>query len=458
MTSPRVAIVVLNYNTPHLTDPLASYLQTNLHYEQKDIYVVDNGSEKPPQSATHRLPENLGFTRGMYEAWRIASSTADYAAYWFLNSDVGFEYGDEVLSNLTDVLFSSDEFAQISPQFNSPHKFMEQANGPAQKVPYLEPTATLIKSSAIERLGFWDLDLTCGWGVDYDYGFRVREAGLASILTNRARIVHKEHQSIEDFSGYIERAASEMHTVLNRKYGPGWERIRRMRKVVPVILTCDRDHTLTSRFVESFRSVSATIEKPVVVIDTSASPKLTPEFLSMVQALDPGVVAIHPPQPNMSFYESVQDAADFALSTALEHGDEDSYYLFLEDDIVFSSRFSDRLGQVRWESEFGFLTFYLPGDGFGGDRSEAAYNHAIDPNHFYGTQCVLFPRNSIEKVVTGRSEMHAAFPPGYDIRWSRYLAAQGYPLYATERSYVQHLSTLSRLHGHGTHASRCFVP
>jgi hypothetical protein len=54
--------------------------------------------------------------------------------------------------------------------------------------------------------------------------------------------------------------------------------------------------------------------------------------------------------------------------------------------------------------------------------------------------------------------MHAAFPPGYDIRWSSYLAAQGYPLYATERSYVQHLSTLSRLHGHGTHASRCFVP
>src|SRR5665213_85324 len=113
--------------------------------------------------------------------------------------------------------------------------------------------------------------------------------------------------------------------------GPAWERIRRMRKVVPVILTCDRDHTLTSRFIESFRSVSDTIGKPVVVIDTSASPNLSPEFLTMVQALDPGIVAIHPPQPNMSLYESVEDAADSALSTALDHGDEDSYYLFLED-------------------------------------------------------------------------------------------------------------------------------
>ena len=90
------------------------------------------------------------------------------------------------------------------------------------------------------KLGFWDLDLTLVAGaLDYDYGFRIREAGLTSILTNRARIVHKEHQSIEDFSGYVERAASEMHTVLTQKYGPGWERIKRMRKVVPVILTCD---------------------------------------------------------------------------------------------------------------------------------------------------------------------------------------------------------------------------
>jgi hypothetical protein len=150
-----------------------------------------------------------------------------------------------------------------------------------------------------------------------------------------------------------------------------------MRKVVPLILTCDRDHTLTSRFVDSFGSVKAAIEKPVVIVDTSASAKLSPDFLKMVQALDPCVVAIHPPQASMSFYESVQDAADFALSTALEQGDEESCYLFLEDDIVFSSRFADRLGQVRWENEFGFLRFYLPGEGFGGDR--------IDPSHFYGT-------------------------------------------------------------------------
>jgi GT2 family glycosyltransferase len=447
---PKIAILVLNYNTPDLTNALAAYLRNDLHYSNKSVYVIDNGSKNPPQSATHRLPDNLGFTRGMHEAWRIASSEGDYAAYWFLNSDVGFEHGDDALLELADVLFSSADFAQISPQFNSPHKFMERAAKAAQRVPYLEPTATVIKASTIEKVGFWDLDLTHGWGVDYDYGFRVREAGLANILTNRARIVHKQHKSIGDFSAYVERASSEMHTVLTRKYGLGWERINRMHRVVPVILTCDRDHAVTSRFVDSFRSVRGGLESPVVVVDVSASAKLSPKFIEMLQALEPKVIAIHPPQASMNFYESVQDAAHFALGTALEESDENSHCLFLEDDIVFSSRFPDRLAQVRLENGFGFLTFYLPGNGFG--------NEQIDPSRFYGTQCVLFPRNSVERLVREKNEMHAQFPPGYDIRWSRYLAAKGYPLYATERSYVQHLSTLSRLHGHGTHASNCFVP
>lgn len=446
----KIAILVLNYNTTHLTDALAAYLHHDLHYPNKDVFVVDNGSELPPASATHRLPANLGFTRGMHEAWRIASAAGDYAAYWFLNSDLGFEHGNDVLLDLTDLLFSSAEFAQISPQFNSPHQFMERATSAAQKVPYLEPTATLIKGSTIEQIGFWDLDLSHGWGVDYDYGFRVRHAGMANILTNRARIVHKEHKSIRDFSAFVERASSEMHTVLTRKYGAGWERINRMHKVVPVILTCARDQAVTERFAGSFRSVRGGLESPVVVVDMSASAKLSSGFLDSLVSLEPSLVAMHPRQSSMSFYESVQDAADFALATALEETDEDSYCLFLEDDIVFSSRFLERLGHAQSESGFGFLTFYLPGDGFGARQ--------IDPDRFYGTQCVLFPRNSLERLVRERSEMHAQFPPGYDIRWSRYLASKGYPLYATEHSYVQHLSTLSRLHGHGTHVSNCFVP
>jgi GT2 family glycosyltransferase len=449
-STPAVAILVLNFNTPHLTNALAAYLNSDLHYPNKDVYVVDNGSDAPPASATHRLLANLGFTRGMHEAWRIASTARSYDAFWFLNSDVGFEYGDGVLSALIDVLFSSDRYAQISPQFNSPHKFMERARGPAQPVPYLEPTATLIKNSTLAKLGFWDLDLTCGWGVDYDYGYRVRQAGLASILTSSARIVHKEHQSITDWSGFVEKASSEMHTVLTRKYGAGWERINHMHKFVPVVLACDRNPAVTARFSESFQSVRAGLDQPLVVVDISASPELSPTFLASIAALEPRKVIIHPPYPGMSLYDSVQDAADFALATALEETDLYCQCLFMEDDIEFSSHFLERLNAVRAGDGCGFVTFYLPGHGFGSTE--------FDAGRFYGTQCVLFPRHSLELLVRDRFEMNTQFPPGYDIRWSRYLASKGYKLYATDRSYVQHVSDESRLHGHRTHVSHCFLP
>jgi GT2 family glycosyltransferase len=443
-----VAIIVLNYNTAVMTDRLADYLSNVLDYPDKKLYVIDNGSSERPASTTHSLPENMGFTRGMHRGYEIARADRSYDAYWFLNSDVGFEYGNQVLRALVEVLFSNPRFGQIAAQMNSPHKFMEQAVASAQLVPYLEPTAPLIKASTIDRVGFWDLDLSFGWGVDYDHGYRIRQAGLANVLTNRARITHKEHQSIAEWNSYVEQASSQMHTVLNRKYGVDWEKIRQLNLPVPVILSCDRNPDLTERFVSSYKTVSYALEQPIIVVDITASAKLSTRYLSLLESLAPRFVFVHSAVPGASMYDSIQDAADIALAVALQEPGE--LFLFLEDDIEFSAGFADRLRRTELPEDTGFVTFYLPGDGFG--------DSPFDCNRFYGTQCVLFPRAAVELLVQRRHEMNSTYLPGYDIRWSRFLAANGRLLYATERSFVQHLPALSRLHGHSTHQSRCFVP
>ncbi|HEV2801614.1 MAG TPA: hypothetical protein VGW12_14005 [Pyrinomonadaceae bacterium] len=450
---PKVAIIVLNFNTAALTDALAAYLNHDLHYANKKVYVVDNGSDAPPASVTHALPHNLGFTRGMHEGYLIASAEDRYDAYWFLNSDVGFEYGNEVLSNLCDVLFSSEAYAQIAPQHNSPHKFMEQATAEAQLVPYLEATAPLVKAATIERLGFWDLRLTYGWGVDYDYGYRVREAGLANVLTNRARITHKEHKSITDYSDYVNRASAEMNTVLAEKYGADWwTRIVSSAstdgRIVPLILSCDRNASLMEQFVASYRTVSAGLEPPVVVIDTSHTPRLSGTYLSLVAALAPKSVYVHAREEGMSTYDSVQEAVHFAFQRVLEETREGDRILFLEDDIIFSKRFNEKLRTLSVNPDTGLLTLYLPGNEYG--------STVIDPNRFYGTQCVLFPRRPLREIVANWEEIKRRIPPGYDIRWSRFLGERGYKLYGTEYSYVQHLQTVSRLHGHSSHVSNKF--
>lgn len=447
---PLIAIIVLNYNTPEMTDALAGYLEQHLDYPRKKLYVIDNGSARPPASATHRLPENLGFTRGMHEGYLIASREDSYDAYWLLNSDVGFEHGGDVLLRLAEVLFSSEHFAQIAPQHNSPHRFMERATSAAQPVPYLEPTATLVKAATISRVGFWDLELTLGWGVDYDYGHRVREAGLLNVLTDRARVTHKEHKSITDFGDYRARASAEMNHVLAAKYGADWGRIMSDEtRVVPVVLTCERDAGLTAQFVDSFRGVRAGLARPVVVIDTSGGEKLSARYLSLVAALDPRAVFVHPREPGESFYDSVQEAAGFALAKALGETREGDLVLFLEDDIRFSPKFLARLRAAELAPDAGLLTFYLPGRGYG--------SNVIAPEKFYGTQCVLFPRERVREIVENWADIKRRIPPGYDIRWSRFLAERGYKLYAAEASYVQHLESVSRLHGHPNHVSQSYL-
>jgi hypothetical protein len=220
--------------------------------------------------------------------------------------------------------------------------------------------------------------------------------------------------------------------------------------VTPVILTCERDLATMQRFVQSFLQVRWALRPPVVLIDQSRSPQLSARYLSLVAAMKPGAVYVHAPEPGLSAYDSVQAAANLALEWGLRNAAADDYLLFIEDDIVFSSHFPRTVTTTYLGPETGFLTLYLPDNGYG--------RGVIDPEHFYGTQCVLFTRKAAEEIVTGRDEMMTKFMPGYDIRWSRFLAHKGYVLYSFDRSYVQHLPGHSRLHGGGSHVSRRFLP
>lgn len=221
--------------------------------------------------------------------------------------------------------------------------------------------------------------------------------------------------------------------------------------ITPVILTCENNLSVTRQFAQSFAHVRSAFKPPVVLIDQSKSPRLSGDYLSLVASMKPAAVYIHPPEPGISAYDSVQVAANIALEHGLSHAARDGNLLFIEDDIVFSSRFAPILTRTRLTLQSGFLTLYLPGNGYG--------KPVLDPNHFYGSQCLLFTRKAVEEIVTGRDEMMAKFLPGYDIRWSRFLAHKGYVLHCFKHSYVQHLPSNSRLHSHGgSHVSNCFVP
>jgi hypothetical protein len=221
-------------------------------------------------------------------------------------------------------------------------------------------------------------------------------------------------------------------------------------RIVPVILTCERNLGVTRKFVGALRTIRRALPPPVVVVDLSCMERVTGEYLSLVAALDPQSVYFHPREAGATCdYDSVQYAANFALEKALAEAGADDYVLFMEDDITFSTRFVEKIRSLYLGAETGFVTLYQPGSGYG--------FHILDPERFYGTQCVMFTRRAVAEIIANREEMMKNFRPGYDIRWSRFLASRGYTLYCTDHSYVQHLPSVSRLHGLGSHTSYNFV-
>ena len=455
---PKVAVIVLNYNTTHMTKALENYLMHQDSYPNKDVYVIDNGSSDIYPNADLRLDTNLGFTVGMYEGYKFAKSKQDYDAYWFCNSDIGFEYGNDVLSVLVNELYSNNKIGIISPQVNSPYPFMAKPNGD-YNVPFIEFIAPVITKELLDTIGFWDLDFKLGYGVDYDYGSKVRKAGFKNAISVTAKISHKEHKSIPNFKEYQHNASQEMHHLLREKHGANWyyELIssHSLNKIQPLILTCPKPSQEHNTFLDSYKTkVLDFLPNPIVVCDTTKY-QLTESFKNNITSkLYPSLFIEHPREVDaISDSDSIERATMFSLKTAIDNTNQDiEYILFLEDDVLFSSQFVSRLQQEVELMDYttGMITLYSPGNTF--------CNRIIDPNSYYGTQAVLFPKHVVKSILKDAEFIWANFPALYDIRWSRYIGHIGLKILSTQQSYVQHLGIESRIHNNAPHQTSVFVP
>ncbi len=226
------------------------------------------------------------------------------------------------------------------------------------------------------------------------------------------------------------------------------------RTITPVILTCDGNIAFVRTFVESWehRNIGSWLPKPVVVIDRSKRVRksVEEEYNSLIAKLQPREVVVHEqyisPYPPTRLTESVNDAAFLALSEAVRlSSEEESYVLFLEDDIVFSGLFETTLRGYTLPDNAALLTFYRPRGSIGdyGDRQ------ILTPEEFYGTQCVLFPRKAINELLKHYSDLkqipRGLRRVGYDNIWVNHLGKKGMTVHSTEKSVIQHIGTESRL-------------
>ena len=232
----HVAVCIVNYNLPDLTDALVERLDRILCVPHRP-YVLDNGSDRaaPARRTTHRVSPNRRTTGGWNEVLLQAAADGAYSAYWLLCNDVTFPNDDCPLTPLIAAAYS-DDFGIVHPAYagRSRSSWREMFHRPGAGMVAtwaVEFNAPLIRADVLPHVWPFDAALFYGYGVDNETGYRARRAGFRVGICHAALCEHVPFTTCRGGADplsrdeYIARASRNMQQVLARKYGPEWKRL-----------------------------------------------------------------------------------------------------------------------------------------------------------------------------------------------------------------------------------------
>jgi hypothetical protein len=108
------------------------------------------------------------------------------------------------------------------------HQCKNCGTGDVREVKCMEFTAPVITRQMFERIGLFDERFSLGSGVDFDFCYRARAAGIKIYCDDGSSFIHLVHRSIEKagtLSSYASRANIEMNRGMTQKYGITWKKI-----------------------------------------------------------------------------------------------------------------------------------------------------------------------------------------------------------------------------------------
>ena len=211
-------------------------------------------------------------------------------------------------------------------------------------------------------------------------------------------------------------------------------------KIRPVILTCEEDIKTKIKFIKSYKKNNISLQRPIIFIDAFKKP-VPKEYLNLLNKLNPEKIFFIKKVKN-NRYDNIQN---FAIKNLFKLANPyiDELMLFLEDDIIFSSKIRYVLKHIYLTKKTGFITLYSSFHGYFSKETNGLIQ-IINPTSFYGNQALLFPKKSVEILSKGFSELKK-LPRGFDHQWANFLSSKGYLIKSTNNSYVQHISKKSRL-------------
>jgi GT2 family glycosyltransferase len=217
------------------------------------VFIVDNGKNcGTPERKKRKWHKNVYSQQEQNLHWAKSCNLGiEYALQngfnfvCLLNDDVKLQAG--FFEGMLAAWHSVESPGLIVPLYNS--VFHTEAQDFSQReefkpktqeteVLYTDGTCMLIHRNSVENAGM--LENSFGdpnWGVDIDYGYRLRQAGLKLYVTHRAKLYHGRRMYGKSAGGnsaikyYGSKEAwhlkgnQQMHSDLSRKYGRNWKEV-----------------------------------------------------------------------------------------------------------------------------------------------------------------------------------------------------------------------------------------
>ena len=218
------------------------------------------------------------------------------------------------------------------------------------------------------------------------------------------------------------------------------------RGIRPFILTCDKRLDELEKFVTNYEKIASSLLDPVLIID-DRNEKVRERYHELLLRLKPFATIAQPRYKENDFenlqYFMIKDFPKWALHYS------DNDIVFMEDDIVLSSQFPSAIKKASQylQIEPDFITFYARSK-YSRLKRYPAY-HFMTPfngNEYYGNICVLFKRRVLEDLKANWKKL-LSWPPGWDLRWGRYLQKNQYRMYETKKHYANHAIGKSAISG-----------
>lgn len=198
----------------------------------------------------------------------------------------------------------------------------------------------------------------------------------------------------------------------------------------PFIATCDARLPTLRRFVASYEDIKHVLKRPVVYYRGSS-----PGFMGLLERLDP-VEMIE--QPSRRFQYNI--CHDLPRICHEKYGDE--HILFMEDDILFSSKFPhasyhvyDKMLEYK---KVHAVTFYGNGQCYWPGEDDVNFMYKFSGHQYYGNLCFAMSPKLVRWWHKNAKEVWEHPVWGWDIKIGQKFEDNGFNWYCTNRHYVQH--------------------